>query len=284
MATPTEINLVNSSSLAWTAGSPYPDPNNPQQTMRDVSGAVTLSGAGISYGPIASLPGTPTAAGTVYICTDSGYWFLSNGSAWLAYYNGWPVTRPPNPSGMTWVAQGSATASRSTGPLVLHQPHTGNDTLASLVVTPPSAPYTYSAGCSVILPSQNFFQAGLILRDSSTGKSIVFSAFNGNGGSSGQPCPEVQIVRYTQPSSGSATFDATTLSFPFMGPDPVFLRVYNDGTNLNYSVGRTPFDYELLLSESKSAWIGTINQVGLFADANYSNYFAHLNCFHFAQT
>jgi hypothetical protein len=37
MATPTEINLVNSSSVTWSAGAPYPDPNNPEATRRDVT-------------------------------------------------------------------------------------------------------------------------------------------------------------------------------------------------------------------------------------------------------
>jgi hypothetical protein len=279
--------MTTKGDIIYEDGTPAPNRlpvGSSGQVLTVVSGLPAwgaASAASITYGTIASLPSVP-ASGTIYICTDCGYTFLSNGSAWLAYYNGWPVSRPVI-GNFSWVAQGSATASTSTGPLVLHQPHTGNDTLASQILTPPSTPYTYTIGFSALLPSLNFTQTGLIIRDSSTGKCIVLSLFNGVGSSS-SGTTQIQIVRYTQPSSGAATFNSTTLSWPYMATGNTFLRIYNDGTNLNYYVGNTPFDFELLLTESKSAWIGTINQAGIYADCNTSTFFVDMNCFHFVQT
>jgi hypothetical protein len=49
-------------------------------------------------GPFASLPTIVPFAGAVYNCTDAPYEFISNGSAWQAFYNGRPATLPPTSS------------------------------------------------------------------------------------------------------------------------------------------------------------------------------------------
>ena len=52
MPNPTEINFVNSGgslggNINWTPGAPYPDPNNPEETIRDLAG--TAIGAGMVW-------------------------------------------------------------------------------------------------------------------------------------------------------------------------------------------------------------------------------------------
>jgi hypothetical protein len=71
----TEINLVNSSSVSWSASAPYPDPNNPELTVRDVTAtAITVpinwrgawsSSTSYAVGDAVSL------AGASYICISA---------------------------------------------------------------------------------------------------------------------------------------------------------------------------------------------------------------------
>jgi len=51
-------------------------------------------GVSITSGPIASRPGSPGNAGSMYYCTDSPYTYLSNGSTWDAYIFGYKVVEP----------------------------------------------------------------------------------------------------------------------------------------------------------------------------------------------
>jgi len=52
------------------------------------------SGTSISSGPIASRPVSVGNAGTTYICTDSPFMYVSNGSTWDAYVFGYKVVEP----------------------------------------------------------------------------------------------------------------------------------------------------------------------------------------------
>jgi len=252
------------------------------QTLGIKWGSLGAAGGGTQFGAIGSLPGSPGAAGNTYICSDAPYTFVSDGSNWNAIFMGYPVTRPIL-GNFSWVAQGSATASQSNGTIVLMRPSgAGGDQLSSLVVTPPSTPYTYTLGFRPFLLYTNYFQAGIILRKSSTGKCVVLSWFGDTAKDS-----EIQVVEYTQPSSGTATFNATRYSSIDIVPrDLIFLRVNNDGTNLNCSIGINPwFFLPTAYAEPLSTWISSVDQVGFFADANtVSTSDAVLDAFHWIQT
>ena len=57
------------------------------------------------FGTFASLPTTVPFAGARYKQTDGPYEWVSNGSIWQAFWNGYPVTLPPASS---WTSEGIA--------------------------------------------------------------------------------------------------------------------------------------------------------------------------------
>ena len=99
---------------------------------------------------------------------------------------------------------------------------------------------------------------------------------------------ELQVVEYTQPSTGLATFNANKFSSIDIVPnlDRLYLQVNNDGTNLNCRIGMKPW-YMLptAFQEPLSAWISSVDQVGFFADANtVSTSDNIMEVFHFVQS
>jgi hypothetical protein len=72
MASPTEINLVNSASVTWAAGAPYVDPNNPQAMVRDVTATAVATPANFrgawSVSTAYAVGDVVTQSGSSYIC------------------------------------------------------------------------------------------------------------------------------------------------------------------------------------------------------------------------
>lgn len=89
---PTEINFVDSGgalggNINWTAGAPYPDPNNPEATRRDLVG--TAVGAGINWRG-------PWNSGASYLVNDA---VALNGASYICIS---PNTNQTPPNGTYW--------------------------------------------------------------------------------------------------------------------------------------------------------------------------------------
>ena len=135
------------------------------------------SGGGIATntGPIASLPAAGNA-GNLYFATDSVYENLrDNGASWDYFYHGAKVT-PPGGITWAWNNQGSCVATQQiNGALNINCPSNGaSDNVRSYEFSASATPWTDTFRVRPLITSMDFNNAGLSLRESSTGKLMVF--------------------------------------------------------------------------------------------------------------
>jgi hypothetical protein len=218
-------------------------------------------------GPFASLPVTVPLAGTRYKCTDAAYEFISNGSAWLAWFMGVPATVPPVASGFT--VEGSGSLASSNGALIF----TGAASAWSVALEAvPSVPYSLIAGFSLLLPSGTGGSGtfvGICHSDGTKYKYLTWSP----------PSPSVNVQYNSALNSfGSATFTQAALAEIL--PSPVFLKITIDSSYRTYYVG-DGVDWVQIYQESATADLVT-SKAGLVvyggngslvAVAKYVSYF-----------
>ena len=98
------------------------------------AGLVTSGNSNVQYGPTSSVPAAGTAAGYQYVCTDSPYTFISNGTIMQPFAFGAAVTLPPLASSLTWTNQGAATAVNvgGTSGILFTSPPSSGDNLRCL--------------------------------------------------------------------------------------------------------------------------------------------------------
>lgn len=169
------------------------DPSNDQDaaTKGYVDAAVALVspgsaigggfGSGVLYGSRTNLPTDSFGAaadGTLYLCTDSPYSFLSDGSNWNAYVHSWPVTEPL-PSGLTRInSSPTATVTNDHGGIHISDVTGAGDQVVSYVkaVTP-------SSTLRVAFGFQSGFgaQAGVVLYNQNTGNLYIFRTVSNTG-------------------------------------------------------------------------------------------------------
>lgn len=126
-------------------------------------------------------------------------------------------------SDFTWVNQGGATATDINGAIYMTVPDEANPNLRMLVLPVPSAPWRalvkVNLGVGMGSLNNQGTQAGLILRESSSGKLITATARYGG---------RLAFLRFTNPTTFDAVID-TNLSFH---ENSIWLRIDDDGTNL----------------------------------------------------
>lgn len=118
-----------------------------------------------------------------------------SGAAYNAHFRG-TIVVPVAADFPTWVNQDGASITDQTDRTVLNSgtPNTGVS-LQCRVRSLPGAPWTVELGCHRLWPLKNFFDGGLILRESGTGK--IESAGFGPGG-------ELQQVKWSSATAASA--------------------------------------------------------------------------------
>jgi hypothetical protein len=191
-------------------------PNDATKFLNGVGAYAVPSagGGGITYGTLASLPGTPAASGTLYVCTDSPYDFLSNGSVWLAYVNSQPVTQPIL-ANFTWANQGTSTSDITKGGIYITAPAVAGDNIRFLSIATPSTPYTITAGMLVSATSNNpYFGIGW-----SDGTKYAVLIVGGLA---------ISVTKYTNVTTFSAQY---TASAGANLTNLLWLRITDDGTN-----------------------------------------------------
>ena len=222
-----------------------------------------------TYGTYASLSGTCTT-GAQYLTSDSPYTFMCTATnTQTAFLKGTKVTLPPTCGSMTSLGSGftSGTCTNSGTPGALALEVTGVSGCCNIfaqVQSAPATPYTYTTFLQTVnsIGSSTNVNAGVIFRDSATGKSTAFGLYNGGW----------RIEYWTNiPASGTATDSSTLTSglFPtnitwngLMG-----YRISDDGTNRLYYVCFAsatcinPLDWKLIYSEARTTNF-TANQVG----------------------
>lgn len=222
-----------------------------------------LNGTGGFTVPPGTTTGAPTTSDYIIGATDAT---LTNAHVWPALYNH-PDIPPTSPGTLddefdagtlagswSWVNQGSVTASFSNGYLqmAIAASNAGADNIAMIVKTAPSTPWEVTCKVYMVSYNQNWLGGGIILRESSTGKLIMFGpAFYSSRG----------LDVSTWNSTGSNASDSTGGPLHYGAH---YLRCRDNGTNLIFSWSPDGISYSQYDSRSRTAFLASgPNQVGL---------------------
>lgn len=224
------------------------------------------------YGTYASLPATCTK-GDVYYTSDSIYTFVATATnTWTPFYKGRQVTIPVD-SGYSWVNQGGATLSTSSGNFLLYAPASAGDNNRIRVKTAPATPYTIEAGFLLSAAKTNFFGGGILWRNSGSGSFVLVSVGGGTYSNLGQS-------KWTNATTYSA--DYTLSPDPTPGDCEVWVRLADDGVNRTVSWSFDSVNWTQVHTVGRTDYI-TPDQIGFSANSNNSNP-VFMNLFHWKQS
>jgi parallel beta-helix repeat protein len=175
-----------------------------------------------------------------------------------AFFGFTDIYAPPKASNWTWVNQGGATRTDYDGSLGLVVPADGTQfNLRALVMSLPSVPYTLEVCLAVDGSQENYMTSGVLVRESSTGKMISISnpLYNGT----------LAIDRWNSATSyNSSSFQAGSMNYRFW--PQVWYKIVNDNTNHVFSLSSDGKNWRTVLTESKTAFLATNNQIGFFGN------------------
>ncbi len=203
---------------------------------------------------------SPEKAGNLYLPNNGVYIRRDTGSGWGNWGPVFPCTEPIL-GDFSWVNQGSATADTSKGGIIMYAPTNSGDSLRMLVKSAPATPYTITSRVLITAYPQNYFNIGLVFRQSSDGKLQSF----GVGYNAG-----VIVVSNTwnSPTSYTGTYGNFSLYNVFTN---LWLRIADDGVNRICSISGDQNSFIPIFSVSRTAFI-TADQVGIFVDCNNTTY------------
>lgn len=218
------------------------------QVLRDFT--VSVDGANaVQTGSYASFPSTPVTGDLFY--SESMVWRYS-GSVWVPFGPVYPCTDPQLQT-FAWINQGTATVATTAGGIYLESPANGVNSLQIRKKSAPSTPYTITAyiAPAVTCASASF---GLCFRESSSGKMVTL--WLGARGDAGG-----QILIYKMDSATG--FNAAYLTSIGPSPQPVWMRISDDGTNRKCWISPDGQNWNLLHSVGRTDFI-TANEVGFW--------------------
>ena len=222
--------------------------------------SVSASGAIVSYTSAYASPPSSPIAGDIWLPSDGFAAYRYSGSAWVPWGPLFPLTAPDN-AAFSWVNQGTATVSASTGSLILTAPGTGTGYNAVCrVKSAPSTPYTITAYMHATLVLKQWPGYGLLFRESSSGKLHTFGVgiFTTGTGLA------VRSVKATNATTFSADYTPDIgLDRPLL-TQPRWLRIADDGTNRILSLSDDGVNWLVVHSIGRTDFM-TADQVGFFA-------------------
>lgn len=234
---------------------------------------LTLTNGGISamfadavqFGAFASLPATTNQRqGNRYLCTDSPLEFYFDGSIWQARLAGRNLTVLAD-SGFAWINQGGASVSATNGGIKLIAPAGAGNNLRIYKKSAPATPYTLTLLMSYEGHNQDFNNAGLILRESATGKVACISAVH-------YTTAQISAQRFGSPTGAATQINTKNMvcrHHPYM-----YVRFVVDGTNVKYHVSVDGgITYYEMATELKTVSFTTApDEYGIYAEANSGTY------------
>jgi len=221
-------------------------------------------------------------AGRLYFETDTNLLYQDNGSSWAQWSPQQPshlttILQKPVLANFSIINQGGATIADSSAGIVIAD-NASNDNWRMAVQAVPSTPYSFVFLLAIYLQPLNYNQAGVIFRDSSTGKLQVFTLRLVNG----------PITIVVNNFSSPTAFAAAPASVPNnFGSGLWFFKVRDDGTNVTYSFGIDGVNWSQIYTVAKSAgYLGSsgYNQIGFGLDpASGGTGVDMVTCLHMAQ-
>lgn len=212
--------------------------------------AASGGGTTISSTAIGSEPGSP-ATGDLDRYTDAAVIGRYNGTNWNTTFGpSWKLTRP-RLADWTAINQGSSTITERGGGIGVDAVAGATEAWRLLVQSTPSTPYTLTVAW-LATPIAGRQGAGLVLRQSSDGKIILYRYLYGN---------VLVVTTYNSPTSANAN-SSSTISTALLVPAPfVWLQCSDTGTNRIWRVSLDGVHFVDHLTESRTTWI-TADQWG----------------------
>lgn len=175
-------------------------------------------GATIHTSAYAAPPGAP-AAGDLWLPSDSFYLLRYTGAAWVPWGPIFPHTMPDN-TAFAWINQGAASVDATKGGIYLLAPALAGTNLKIRKKAAPGTPYTITACFLPQLYAVNYQQAGLLFRESGSGKLATVAMTYSSGW-------KLPVEKFTNPT----TYSANYLTVDSLDPTTIWLRIADDGVN-----------------------------------------------------
>ncbi len=158
----------------------------------------------------------------------------------------------------SWVNQDSATGNLANSRLLLSSlAATATSTSRMMVVQPISGAFKFRCKLEMSSNASSVLEAGMVLRESSTGKLITWRRASGSNLSVG-----------TAPSATGSVTSVSALTFYQYN---LYLEIEEDATTRYYrlSTSGVPGSFVTIYSEAKTTFI-TTNQIGLYISGTWS--------------
>lgn len=209
-------------------------------------------------GPWSSRPaaGVP---GRVYVSSDTPHECYDDGTAWNDRIFGHNVV-PFDDTGMTWLNQGSATLVKDRGYGSLLLPSVAGLNIRGKYIAAPATPYNVIMFANWTQNNAAFFAAGLIWRDSGTGKLTFYGATNSG---------EYSIGKYNSATSFSASYSPAIQSKAGQNnAHGIWIRFLDDGTTRWFMKSLEGIYWNVITTVSRTDF-HTPNQVGFAVNAEH---------------
>jgi hypothetical protein len=173
-----------------------------------------------------------------------------------------PVIAPPSTLS-TWVNQGTSTVTtNSDGTMTLVSATDTSENIRGVFMSLPATPWSYRIGFMADFSPVNYQNCGIALRESSSGKMVVFCAYRDAGGA-GNSGPLWYIANYNSVTSKNANVLIPAREY---GNGPFFLKIADDGTTRTAAFGFSRFAQKLApYSVAHSSFI-VPDQIGIITN------------------
>lgn len=222
------------------------------KTLSGSSNTITNLGTSVSSsGTYASLPAAGNA-GRLYMATDAGLTYRDNGSSWdlIGMDDAVDLGTPPSSSWST-TTLGSATFAADKGGRLLTIPSAAGENFRIEYRTlSPTSNYTATAYFEFSFTDlANYVRAGLIVRDSASGKIIYFGpTYNGATGGF-----NIYVMSYSSPTAGDTLYSNRTVAA--MQALPNWYRIRDNATTRFYEYSYNGLDWLLFYSHTRTSYI-----------------------------
>lgn len=202
----------------------------------------------ITSGAIASLPASSATAGNMYICTDSPYTFIWNGSSWDSYAFGYKLTQPVLGS---FTALNAGTTDTTHGGIIASATRGAANAAWYYVSIPAGASYTDIAfTMSGVDTGPNGSFALIIQAAAATTNACRYYGL----GSLGSSVQTQQFEVSTTNCATAAAFASSNINLVSVAAGPLYwMRFYDDGTtNRQVFVSTNPYVWNQVVSEART--------------------------------
>ncbi len=203
-------------------------------------------------------------SGNLYFPNNCSALLRDTGAVMVPFGPLYPLADPTLQS-YAWINQSTGSVTVVGNTIFLQGVATSSQSLTIRKFSAPGTPYTMTVGIIPALFNVNFGQAGVLFRESSSGK-LSALALNYDNTRQGTVLAADKWTDPTTYSGASYTLTANIL----LPQSLVWLRIADDGSNRLYSFSTDGLNFRQVFSVGRTDFL-TANEIGFFTNANQSN-------------